>query len=149
MMINPYLEYGLVPVLSYLEMILDTVFRNLPLQFTTTHLPASAPRAILNALLSLLKPLVPLNHCTYFISKSSPSLSNKLNISVGLYPNLTQNLIVLRVSTTSGTTIFYSFFPGCASQKQALKHSFSELTSENSQERSKGPILGIDVLSGD
>ena len=36
-----------------------------------------------------------------------------------------------------------------ASQKQALLHSFSELTPEILQVRSKGAILDIDVISGD
>ena len=64
------------------------------------------PLSILNALLSLLKLCMP--HKQVFISKASPSLCNKSNISVGLYPNFNQNLIVVLFSTTSGTTIFSS-----------------------------------------
>ena len=54
-----------------------------------------------------------------------------------------------RVSTTSGTTIFSPFFLGCASQKQALYHSISELTLEISQVRSEAAIHDIGVISRD
>ena len=64
-------------VSSCLEMILDTSLI-VPLQFTTNYLPASAPWAILNALLSLLKPCVPRKHCTFsFLKHSLLFVTNK------------------------------------------------------------------------
>ena len=84
----------------------------------------------------------------YFISNASPPLCNKLYISVGLYPNFSQNLIVSRVSTTSRTTIFF-YFSFDAPRKNKRCNILFGTNVRFSQLSSKGAILDIDIISGD
>ena len=60
--------------------------------------------------LPCLKRACHLNTVDFFIAGASPAIFNKLNVSVGVCPRLTQNFIAARVSTTSGTTIFALYF---------------------------------------